>query len=64
MTSITCSGALEALLTDGRLTTLGFTKGAATIRITTSTSMTSMYGTTFISAIMPRRLVFPRRDMA
>ena len=54
ITSTIASGAFSAFLTLGKLTNDGFTNGAATIKITTSTSMTSMYGTTLISAISRR----------
>src|SRR5690348_11983583 len=46
-------GAL-ALSTLGRSITAGVMSGAVTMKITSSTSITSMYGTTLISCIGPR----------
>src|SRR5260221_6043381 len=50
----TSFGAL-ALSTVGRSMTAGVTRGAVTMKITSSTSMTSTYGTMLISLIVPRR---------
>ncbi|MNO05253.1 hypothetical protein D3C81_2265700 [compost metagenome] len=52
-----------AWATEGRSTTAGFTMGAATMKMTSSTSITSMYGTTLMSALARRREP-PRRWMA
>ena len=53
----TSSGAtLDGLVlpTDGRSITPGVTSGAVTMKMTSSTSITSTYGTTLISLIAPR----------
>src|SRR5688572_595044 len=52
----TTFGAL-ALSTVGRSMTEGVTSGAVTMKITSSTSITSTYGTTLMSCIVPRRRV-------
>ena len=54
-TSSGAIGGCVALPTDGRSIWPGFTSGAVTMKITSSTSITSMYGTTLISFIRRRR---------
>src|SRR6186713_2087742 len=56
ISSGTTRGAL-ALSTVGRSITAGVTSGAVTMKITSSTSITSTYGTMLMSCIVPRRRV-------
>src|SRR6185436_11533954 len=56
-TSIGTSFGALALSTVGRSMTAGVTSGAVTMKITSSTSITSTYGTMLMSCIVPRRRV-------
>ena len=55
VTSSGCTGTVSLLPTDGNSISPGLTSGAVTMKITSSTSITSMYGTTLIS-FMSRRV--------
>ena len=55
VTSSGCTGTVSLLPTDGSSISPGVTSGAVTMKITSSTSITSMYGTTLIWLIGLRR---------
>ena len=63
VTSSGCAGAVSLLPTDGSSISPGMTSGAVTMKITSSTSITSMYGTTLIWLIdlRARRIVIEAR---
>ena len=57
-TSSGATGGFDDLPIDGSSTWPGLIKGAVTMKITSRTSMTSMYGTTLIWFISRRLLLF------
>ena len=59
VTSSGCTGAVSLLPTDGSSISPGLISGAVTMKITSSTSITSMYGTTLIwlMALRGRRML-------